>query len=255
MTPASSGWYPDPANPDQQRFWDGAKWTEHVAPGTTASLRAAPVPAAPHEPVLTPPTQHGPAPAGSTSAKPKMSTAKKWLVGAAIAVGVLIVGSVGGALGSAGNRTPEAAREPLAAAPSAPEATPTPTAEVENIPEPATTPAPVYGDPVSFKAQANSHLDDINKDLDDIVVTVEESGFWRLLSNTAEIAFNYGQLDALDLPQSAEATWPPALLALDQSMAALNAAVETQDGPSILAAVEALRAQVEATRTVVNAVS
>ncbi len=30
-TPA--GWYPDPDSPGQQRYWDGAAWTEHVAPG------------------------------------------------------------------------------------------------------------------------------------------------------------------------------------------------------------------------------
>jgi uncharacterized RDD family membrane protein YckC len=27
------GWYPNPANPEQQRWWDGQQWTEHVAVG------------------------------------------------------------------------------------------------------------------------------------------------------------------------------------------------------------------------------
>ena len=29
MPPA--GWYPDPNEASQQRYWDGAKWTEHIA--------------------------------------------------------------------------------------------------------------------------------------------------------------------------------------------------------------------------------
>jgi hypothetical protein len=27
------GWYPNPENPEQQRWWDGSAWTEHVAVG------------------------------------------------------------------------------------------------------------------------------------------------------------------------------------------------------------------------------
>jgi TM2 domain/Protein of unknown function (DUF2510)/GYF domain 2 len=30
-TPA--GWYPDPSQPGQQRYWDGTTWTTHSAPG------------------------------------------------------------------------------------------------------------------------------------------------------------------------------------------------------------------------------
>ncbi|MFP5327301.1 MAG: DUF2510 domain-containing protein [Acidimicrobiia bacterium] len=29
---AEPGWYPDPSGTPQQRYWDGAQWTEHVAP-------------------------------------------------------------------------------------------------------------------------------------------------------------------------------------------------------------------------------
>lgn len=27
-----AGWYPDPTGPNGQRWWDGAQWTEHMAP-------------------------------------------------------------------------------------------------------------------------------------------------------------------------------------------------------------------------------
>ena len=41
-TPA--GWYPDPENPTQQRYWDGAVWAQNVAPATPS--RSAPQDAA-----------------------------------------------------------------------------------------------------------------------------------------------------------------------------------------------------------------
>lgn len=32
MQSAPAGWYPDPEDPTQQRYWDGAAWTQNVAP-------------------------------------------------------------------------------------------------------------------------------------------------------------------------------------------------------------------------------
>ena len=48
MTAAQSGWYPNPENPAQQRYWDGAQWTDHAilaalppgAPGASEQLMA-----------------------------------------------------------------------------------------------------------------------------------------------------------------------------------------------------------------------
>ena len=34
MTPTAAGWHPDPQNPKQIRYWDGSRWTEHVAAPT-----------------------------------------------------------------------------------------------------------------------------------------------------------------------------------------------------------------------------
>ena len=37
-----AGWYPDPSNAAQQRWWDGAQWTEHVSAPAYAAPAAAP---------------------------------------------------------------------------------------------------------------------------------------------------------------------------------------------------------------------
>jgi hypothetical protein len=81
---------------------------------------------------------------------------------------------------------------------------------------------------------------------------VQEDGFWRLLSNTGELAFNLGQLQALEVPANVAVTWPESLVALDATLDVLTDAVSTQDGATILAAVDTVRAQVEATRGVAN---
>ncbi len=39
-----AGWYTDPQNAAQQRYWDGAGWTQHVAPAAGALAAAAAVP-------------------------------------------------------------------------------------------------------------------------------------------------------------------------------------------------------------------
>jgi hypothetical protein len=36
MTNPPASWYPDPTNPNQQRYWDGAQWTEHTQPAAQA---------------------------------------------------------------------------------------------------------------------------------------------------------------------------------------------------------------------------
>ncbi|HWU33558.1 MAG TPA: RDD family protein [Marmoricola sp.] len=41
MSNVPAGWYADPAVPNQQRYWNGAAWTEHIAP-TLAQAPVAP---------------------------------------------------------------------------------------------------------------------------------------------------------------------------------------------------------------------
>jgi uncharacterized RDD family membrane protein YckC len=50
MSDASTppGWYPDPSNPAQQRYWDGTAWSDATAPGAPAA--AAPAYGAPGAP-------------------------------------------------------------------------------------------------------------------------------------------------------------------------------------------------------------
>lgn len=246
MNSVPAGWYPSPEDPTQIRYWDGAQWTQHTAPAVAAQ----PVPAQAQP--FTPPAPYA-APQVSAGAS---NSKKRWLIGGAIAAGVIVVGSVGAAIGAGGDRN-EAAPQ-ASAAPAVVEPTPEP---VEVTPTPTPPPveaaapvAPVVEavDAVAFRAQANSHLDDMLKDLDDIVLTVAEDGFWRLISNSGELAFNQAQLEGLDIPANVITTWPASLGSLQGTLDTLSDAIDTQDGPSILVAVEGVRAQIEASRGVVN---
>ncbi|WP_082524330.1 DUF2510 domain-containing protein [Microbacterium sp. Root322] len=249
MSNAPAGWYPSPEDPNQVRYWDGAQWTQNTAPAAAPEVMTAPAPVlspppAPAAPF--PPSAPAAAPA-STAGTGVSGAKKKWIIGGAIAAGVIVVGSVGAAIGAGGRS------EPAAEASVAPvTATPTAAPEPASSPTPPAAPVVEAVDAVAFRAQAGSHLDDMLKDLDDIVTTVNEDGFWRLLSNSGELAFNQGQLEALDVPENVSTTWPASLVALDGAQDVLVEAISTQDGPSILAAVETVRAQVEATRAVVN---
>lgn len=53
MSTNPPGWYPDPSEPDKQRYWDGTSWTEHVTPA------AASVPPTPPVYGTTPPGTNG----------------------------------------------------------------------------------------------------------------------------------------------------------------------------------------------------
>ncbi|HET7899776.1 MAG TPA: DUF805 domain-containing protein [Candidatus Nanopelagicales bacterium] len=55
------GWYPDPASPGSQRYWDGSGWTESVSP-MPGYVAPAPPPAAPPAPAAYPPAPPGYAP-------------------------------------------------------------------------------------------------------------------------------------------------------------------------------------------------
>jgi hypothetical protein len=65
----AAAWFADPSDPAQRRWWDGSRWTEHVAP-----MHAAPA-ATVAQVVALPETQLVPVPAADTPLFPKAPTA------------------------------------------------------------------------------------------------------------------------------------------------------------------------------------
>ena len=125
-TTTPPGWYPDPRHsgtgPAQERWWDGAAWTEHIR---TAAQPAQPATPASAEPVHEQPTMVGPAPwqspapgpppPGPVPPPPGGSRSRGPLVAGIVGALVLVAGLVvGGALmlrddgdDSGGNRAEE----------------------------------------------------------------------------------------------------------------------------------------------------
>lgn len=252
-----AGWYPAPHANNEQRYWDGAQWTEWTPESAQREASDAQAPADhPTAPIgqtavlLQPPAPH------ATPRRPVSATNKRWLLGGAIAVGVLVVGAIGAAIGRGQADDASAQTVPVPAVtvtvtqPPVAEPPP-PAAPAPSVPA---APAPVAIDPVAFRAEANSQLDDMNKDLDDLVVTVQEDGFWRLLSNSAELSFNLGQLQGLEVPATGAEAWAASLTQLDGTLDTLSEAIDSDDGPTILSAVDVVRGQVLSTRAVADAV-
>lgn len=242
-TPAPN-WYPDPHDATKLRYWDGAAWTDHVAPAAPTAAVGSTPPAAGASAAET--QVYAAAPAGpATSA----TTRRNLLIAGAVVIGVLVVGSIGAAIGAAG-RDPE----PVATiAPLTPTPTPTPEPTTPSpTPTPTAAPTPTPADPARFRGSANSHLDDMQKDLDDMVVTLDEGGFFRLLSNSVELSFNLGQLQSIDAPDSVAAAYADSLTRLEASIDALSDPIAQSDDPGTRAAIEAVRTEVEATRGVVD---
>jgi len=111
--PTPAGWYPDPDNAGQQRYWDGSAWTENFAPAAPA------------------------APAAAGAKKPLYK--RTWFIVVAVLIGLGVIGSlIGGSPAEAPESSPSATEstpepadteaEPAAAEP-APEPEPEPVAE------------------------------------------------------------------------------------------------------------------------------
>ena len=112
--PTPAGWYPDPENSGQQRYWDGNAWTENFAPGGAS-----------------------PAPAATAAKKPIYQ--RIWFIVVAVLIGLGVISSL---IGGSPSEAPESS-------PSANESTPQPAeteaepavAEPEPEPEPVVEPA------------------------------------------------------------------------------------------------------------------
>lgn len=101
-------------------------------------------------------------------------------------------------------------------------------------PSPSASPTPSEiaippGDYEDFVESASSNLDDIDKDLDDIETTIDESGYWRLISNTAELRFNLEQLRGTAAPKFLAADWDDALDAFDDALQDLGNTINESD--------------------------
>lgn len=92
-----AGWYPDPQDATQQRYWDGSTWTGHTAPQGGAT--AAPVGAAPAEasvPAAGAPAWTAPMAGADPGAPAKKSWFKRpiFLIPIGIVVGLFVLGIV-----------------------------------------------------------------------------------------------------------------------------------------------------------------
>lgn len=112
-TPA--GWYPDPENPGQQRYWDGAAWTENFAPTNAPAAPAAP-----------------------TAKKPIYK--RTWFIVVAVLVGLVVVSNLFG--GSPSTPTESAPSATKSSSPPA-EVEAEPAAVAPEVTEPEPEPAPL----------------------------------------------------------------------------------------------------------------
>jgi hypothetical protein len=73
MNGTPAGWYDDPEQPGQQRYWDGSAWTEHRAPGAETPAPPPAAPAAPMAPTPPPAAAPTPPPAAAPTTPPPVA--------------------------------------------------------------------------------------------------------------------------------------------------------------------------------------
>ncbi|WP_166878977.1 hypothetical protein [Salinibacterium sp. ZJ450] len=207
---------------------------------------------------------------GAISGKPLV---RGVIVGRALAAGVVVLGLLltslstvvypATAVDTASQVDPSEAefREPVAAEPEETEAPPEPVVTPEPEPEPpapAPAPAPVAAPAVDiefFKTMAGGDITDLNKDLDDMIVAVNEGGTWRIMGNSIEISFNFGQLEAADPPASIAGEWAAALETLRPYVDGIGDAAGTDNFTGIRAYVDSARAQLAVMQGIVDRAS
>lgn len=133
---------------------------------------------------------------------------------------------------------------PAADAPAAEEQTATPTAEPEVDNQ----------DDSEFVRVANRDLEDFDDDLDDLDITLDEDGFWRLLTNAVELNFNVEQLLGHTAPKSIKGDWDAGLAQLEKDVDAIEAGITASSDKKIRAAVADARDTIEGLRGVVSRV-
>lgn len=106
-------------------------------------------------------------------------------------------------------------------------------------------------DDSAFVKVATRDLDDFEKDLDDLQTTLDEDGFWRLLSNAVELNFNASQLRGHEAPASIAQDWADGLTQLEDDIDSIEGGITSRSSTKVQAGVDDARATVEALREVV----
>ena len=120
--------------------------------------------------------------------------------------------------------------------------TPTPTPEVDTE------------DDSIFVDLATRDIDDFAKDLGDMQTTLDEDGYWRLLSNSIELNFNVSQLLEHEEPVSIAADWNDALDQLQEDVDTIEAGVSARSEKKTRAGIADARETVAVLREIVSRV-
>jgi hypothetical protein len=141
-----AGWFPDPQDQDQFRYWDGNGWTEHQAPRTPAAPAEHP-----RRPVAAPQASGGttarraPTPPDATQGAPR----KNWFLRHKVlsvvlaVVVILIIAGIAGGGGSSGDSSPSATDTPSSSPSQSPSSAPSVKATKSPKPKPQ---VPSYAD-------------------------------------------------------------------------------------------------------------
>lgn len=159
---------------------------------------------------------------------------KKWFIPFVVVVGIVTFNSCGS---DSDAPSAESSASPEISQP-APSPTPEPTQSVaEVIPSPSPS-EDLPESPIIFAAGVNDALNDMEKDLADLLTAVDEGGVLRVAINVAEVVANLGQLSAHTPPVEIAEEWNAEMLVLETEIYALGELVN-QEGT-----VKELKAQV-----------
>lgn len=207
-----SGWYEDPQNPAQYRYWNGNEWTEDRAPRQGQPVAA---------------------PSGGDNTGWKIAGA---VGGAVLVLGLVAVVADGGDTGqvaavsaSTSATAPDEVSDAVVDAPSQ-SAPVVETSETPTAPPVEQTQRQEAKQAARFRRSVKGDLRDIQRDIRDSQVAVAEGGEFRLLGNSLELQFNAGQLGAEAAPSSVSDQWNPALKQFEQTLDRYSTALANSAG-------------------------
>lgn len=200
-------------SPDGQWIWNGTEWVANSA-----------------------------APAGPPPMPEPRSTHRGLKIAGGVAGVLIALGAIGAIAGGDGD--PTGTPVPASQTQSQPAEEPADAPAEEPTPEPApSTPAPATEEPAEEPADepvserdslsvtqevkdAGENIDDLNEDIADMQHDVNSGSSGWATWNYAEIAFNVGQLEAFEAPESISDEWDAAMKDLVSAGEDLSAAVE-----------------------------